>query len=45
MLALHDKKGNVLGGIQSQIVDVGGDTLKKVFYGEHVWLAPGDLQV
>jgi len=40
MLVLHDKKGNVLGGIQSQIVDVGGDAVKRAFYGEHIWLDP-----
>lgn len=40
MHVLRDKAGNVLGGIQSQVVDVGGDQLKKAVWAEHIWLAP-----
>jgi hypothetical protein len=40
MLVLHDKEGNVLGGIQSQTVDVGGSEINKAVWAEHIWLAP-----
>lgn len=40
MLVLHDKGGNVLGGIHSQVVDVGGTELQKAVWAEHIWLAP-----
>jgi hypothetical protein len=40
MLVLHDKGGNVLGGIQSQVVDVGGSEIQKAVWAEHIWLAP-----
>lgn len=40
MHVLRDKAGNVLGGIQSQVVDVGGEQLKKAVWAEHIWLAP-----
>jgi len=40
MLVLRDKGGNVLGGIQSQVVDVNGVELKKAVWAEHIWLDP-----
>lgn len=40
MLVLHDKAGNVLGGIQSQEVAVGGTEIQKAIWAEHIWLAP-----
>ncbi len=40
MLVLHDREGHVLGGIQSQVVDVGGEAVKKAVWGEHIWLDP-----
>jgi hypothetical protein len=40
MLVLNDKHGNVMGGIQSQVVDVGGKEINKAVWAEHIWLAP-----
>jgi|GEM_PF-2244093 len=40
MLVLRDKAGNVLGGIQSQVVDVNGVEVKKAVWAEHIWLDP-----
>jgi len=38
MLALRDKDGTLLGGIQFQVVTVGGVWLKKAIWAEHIWL-------
>ncbi|MCC6979914.1 MAG: hypothetical protein IT343_16470 [Candidatus Melainabacteria bacterium] len=38
MVVLRDKEQNVMGGIQFQIVDVGGKTINKAAWGEHIWL-------
>lgn len=38
MVVLRDKDKNVMGGIQYQIVDVGGKTINKAAWGEHIWL-------
>lgn len=38
MVVLRDKEQNVMGGIQYQIVDVGGKTINKAAWGEHIWL-------
>jgi hypothetical protein len=38
MLALRDSEGNLLGGIQYQVVTVGGVWLKKAIWAEHIWL-------
>jgi len=40
MLVLRDKEGTVLGGIQSQEVEVNGQELKKAIWAEHIWLDP-----
>ncbi|MBS1991786.1 MAG: hypothetical protein JSS83_14795 [Cyanobacteria bacterium SZAS LIN-3] len=40
MLVLRDKAGTVLGGIQSQVVDVNGSEIKKAVWAEHIWLDP-----
>jgi len=38
MVVLRDKDQNVMGGIQYQIVEVGGKTINKAAWGEHIWL-------
>jgi hypothetical protein len=40
MVVLRDKAQNIIGGIQYQIVDVGGQSINKAAWGEHIWLAP-----
>ncbi|MBP9094871.1 hypothetical protein KBI23_27880 [bacterium] len=40
MNVLRDKSGNVLGGIQSQVVEVGGSVINKAVWAEHIWLDP-----
>lgn len=39
-LVLRGKSGEILGGIQSQVVQVNGDTIKKAVWAEHIWLSP-----
>lgn len=38
MVVLRDKAGEIVGGIQYQIVDVGGQQINKAAWGEHIWL-------
>ena len=40
MVVLRDKAQNIIGGIQFQVVDVGGQSINKAAWGEHIWLAP-----
>lgn len=40
MVVLRDKAQNIIGGIQYQVVDVGGQSINKAAWGEHIWLAP-----
>lgn len=39
-VALRGSNGQIIGGIQSQVIDVNGQVLKKAVWGEHIWLAP-----
>lgn len=40
MVVLRDAEKNIIGGIQYQIVEVGGQNINKAAWGEHIWLAP-----
>lgn len=39
-VALRGSNGEVIGGIQSQVINVNGKVLKNAVWGEHIWLAP-----
>lgn len=39
-LALRDKNGEIIGGIQSQVIPVNGEQLKNAVWAEHIWLSP-----
>ncbi len=39
-VALRGSNGQVIGGIQSQVIPVGGREIKSAVWGEHIWLSP-----
>lgn len=39
-IALRGSNGQVIGGIQSQVINVDGKVIKNAVWGEHIWLSP-----
>lgn len=40
MLILRDADNNIVGGIQSQVINVDGKVVKNATWAEHIWLSP-----
>ncbi|HNN61599.1 MAG TPA: hypothetical protein PKH78_01085, partial [Candidatus Obscuribacter sp.] len=39
-VALRGSNGQIVGGIQSQVINVEGKVIKNAVWGEHIWLSP-----
>ena len=39
-VALRGNNGQIVGGIQSQVINVEGKVIKNAVWGEHIWLSP-----